>query len=162
MIRQPVIRKQRRQRQTLRHGGAGSVQAYKGNVQLPQAEAGADALIQQIPGKEHVYLTVQQLRFLQRKGNRLLLKLALGLLPGFHPKGGVLEHLVKAGTQRPLPLFFSHHSGEGPQAGPSGHPIGAVGQLFRHKNRSFPPATETAGYRRESPRKGWTRRRRTQ
>ena len=43
-----------RQGQRLAHGGAGAVQAVEGDAEVPQAEGGADALVQQVPGADIV------------------------------------------------------------------------------------------------------------
>ena len=54
-----AIDKQSRQGQAFAHGGTGTIEAIKGDFEVPKAKGGADALIQQIPC-QHI---VQVLRY---------------------------------------------------------------------------------------------------
>ena len=65
-FRKAAVNEQRRQRQCLAHGGAGSVQAEKGDAQFPQTEGGTDALVQQVPRQYIVHIARLQPRLLQR------------------------------------------------------------------------------------------------
>ena len=98
-----------RQNQPLAEGGAGPVQAEKGDLLFPSRVGGTDALVEQVPGEQIVQLPGGEPPFLERKGQGLLLHGPLGLLPGGLPKGVVLVDIVKAGGQRALPLHAAHH-----------------------------------------------------
>ncbi|MPM86015.1 hypothetical protein SDC9_133098 [bioreactor metagenome] len=79
-----------RQRQRFPHGGAGAVESEKGNVEVPQAKRGSDALIQKVPRKNIIQIAGVQLRLIQGGLHHLLLHAGLGLFPGFFPEKRVL------------------------------------------------------------------------
>ena len=106
--------------QALRHGGAGAVQSQKWHALPPHGKAGADALVQQVAGAEHVQLLRRKKRFLQRPLQRLLLHLAFGLFPSFLAEFGILRDHIEPAGQRTLTLFFAHDAGPGQQRGRCG------------------------------------------
>ena len=123
------------QGQALPHGGAGPVQAEKRNLEIPQAEGGADALVQQVPGQDVVQFRRGQPALFQGPGQGLLLHGGLGLLPGVLPEEGIRAQQVKMPRQGAVGLEFSadvgigHHAG-GPQ---QSHRLPAQAS-GRHKN----------------------------
>ena len=92
-----------------RHGGAGPVQPDEGDAQLPQAVGGAGALVQQVPGKNHLEVLGGKLPLFQRDADGLLLEAALRLLPGLLPQGTVLPQSVKGGGQGAFALLLGTH-----------------------------------------------------
>ena len=108
------------QNQPLAEGGAGPVQAEEGNFLLPGRVRGADALVEQVAGKQPVQLLGGEGALLKGQGQGLLLHSPFGLLPGGLPKGVVLVDIVKAGGQRALPLHASHHIGGAEDGGRRG------------------------------------------
>ena len=123
------------QGQALPHGGAGPVQAEKRNLKVPQAEGGADALVQQVPGQDVVQFRRGQPALFQGPGQGLLLHGGLRLLPGVLSEEGIRAQQVKMLRQGAVGLEFSadvgigHHAG-GPQ---QGHRLPAQAS-GRHKN----------------------------
>ena len=67
--------------------------------------AGADALVEQIPGKEEIQHRCGLLGLLQGRRQRPFLHLHLRFLPAPLPKGGIGGDHVKAVLQRPVPLL---------------------------------------------------------
>ena len=102
-----------RQRQGLPHGGAGAVETVKGDVEFPQTEGGADALVQQVSGENIVQIGGGQACLFQRTAQNPLLHGGLRLLPGLFPKEGVLFQFVKIGGQGPLTFHFTADGSEG-------------------------------------------------
>ena len=54
LLAKAAVQHQGGQGEALAHGGAGPIQAEEGQAVLPGGEGGADALVQQVPGKEKV------------------------------------------------------------------------------------------------------------
>ena len=109
---EPPVQQHGRQREGLGHGGAGPIQAEKGDVGPPDGKSGADALVEQVPGQDIIQTGGGLSRLLQGGGQGQTLHGALGLLPAGLAEGVIRADLVKGGGQRPLALFFSHHAGK--------------------------------------------------
>lgn len=106
-----AVREHGRHRQGEGHGGARAVQPGKGDVQLPQAKGGGDALVEQVAGKDHVDLRRGERRLGQRADDRLTHEGALRLFPGGLAHGGIGKNVIELLTQRPLALLFTHDGG---------------------------------------------------
>ena len=83
------VNEQRRQRQALSHGGAGAVQPVEGDMEAPQAEGGADALVQQVPSQHVVQFTGGEATLFQRPAQDPLLHGGFSLFPCLFPKEGI-------------------------------------------------------------------------
>ena len=99
------------------HGGAGTVQPEKGDAEVPQAEGGADALVQQVPGQHAVQLSRLQSRLVQRPLQNPFLHGRLRLFPGLFSEKGVVAQFVKIFGQRALALHPPADIGEGQHRG---------------------------------------------
>ena len=121
------------QGQRFAHGGAGAVKPVKGDVELPQAEGGADALVQQVACQNIVDVSGGQLGPFQRSLQHSLLHGGLGLLPAFFSEERVVVDLVKIAAQGPLSLHFAADVGPGEHRGGMVQPHGLAPQSFlRH------------------------------
>jgi len=96
----PPINQQGRKRKTLTHGGAGTVQAVEGDVEVPQTEGGADALIQQITRQNIIQLGGRQMGLVQCPLQYPLLHGGFSLFPSFFAEKWVTAQLVEIGGQR--------------------------------------------------------------
>ena len=95
------------------HGGAGPVEPVKGDVEIPQAEGRADALVEQVPRQHVVQLSRREAPLLQRPAEGDLLHRALRLLPGLLSEKAVLAEIVKISGQGTFPLLLAAHGGVG-------------------------------------------------
>ena len=118
------------QGQTLPHGGAGPVEPEKGDVLPPGGEGGADALVEQVAGKEPVHGGGSLAGLVQRQGEGLLLHGALRLLPGGLPKGVIRADEVEGAGQRALPFLLAHYIGVSGQGGRVGKGHRLTAQFF--------------------------------
>ena len=125
-----AVQQHGRQRQTLRHGGAGPVQPEKGHVLSPDGKAGADALIEQVPCQQIVQGGHADAGLVQGSGQSQLLHGALRLLPAPLPEGVVLADVVKGGGQGTLPLLLTNHAGAADHRGRMLQDRGMAAQLF--------------------------------
>ena len=122
-----------RQRQGFAHGGAGTVQAVEGNAEVPQAEGGADALVQQVSGADIVQVAGLQLGLIQRPLDNLFLHGGFRLFPGLFSEEGIIGQLVKVGGQGALRLLLAADVGVGDDGGGMGKSDGAFADtLFVH------------------------------
>ena len=119
------------QREAFRHGGAGPVEAEKGDVLPPDGEGGGDALVQKVSGEDIVQRGGGLLGLVQGVLQRHSLHGALGLLKAGLAKGVVLIDEVKRGGQRPFPLLFAHHVGVAGDGGRVCEGHGLPAQFFR-------------------------------
>ena len=126
----PAVDQHGRQGQGLPHGGAGAVEAEEGDAEVPQAEGGADALVQQVPGQDIVQVLRFQFRFLQGLPQHRLLHGGLRLLPGLLPEEGVGLQPVEVVRQGALAFKFSPDVGEGQHGGGMGQGHGPAAQAF--------------------------------
>ena len=97
---------------------------------LPGGKGGADALVQQVSGKQPVQSGGTLSQLVQRQSERLFLHGALRLFPGGLPKGIVAVNEIKGLSQRALPLQLSHYIGAGQKGGGMGESHGLLSQLF--------------------------------
>ena len=125
-----AVNQQGRQAQTFPHGGAGAVQPVKGDVEVPQAEGGADALVQQIPRQDIVQVLRRQLRLVKGPLEDGFLHGGLRLLPGLLPEEGVGIDLVKVVRQRALALELPADIGKGENGGGMGQDHGLAAQTL--------------------------------
>ena len=98
-----------RQTQRLSHGGAGSIQAKKRNLQVHGAKGCGNQLAQQIPCKQVPYVFPPVSSLFQIKERRPALQFALRRLPVFLAEHGICLYLIKAASQRSLSLLLSHN-----------------------------------------------------
>ena len=125
-----AVDQQGRQAQALSHGGAGTVEPVEGHPEVPQAEGGADTLVQQISGQDIVQVLRRQLRLLQRSLKDRLLHGGLCFLPGLFPEEGVVADLVKKVRQGALALEFPPNIGKGEDGGGMGQGHGLAAQTL--------------------------------
>lgn len=97
--------------QTLRHGGAGTVKPQMGDAGIAQAEGGADALVQKIPGQDQVEILLFHSGLFSQFFQRHLLHFFLCLFPGLLAEIRVLRCDVKCVGQRTLRLLLACHAG---------------------------------------------------
>ena len=132
-----------RQTQALPQGGAGPVQPKIGQTVGSGGIGRADALVQQIPGKQPVGLGRAGASPVQGQGEGLLLHQPLRPLPGGLPQRVVLGHHVEIRPQGARPLLLAHHIGPARQHRGTGQGGGLSAQLlFRHR---APPRPNIAG-----------------
>ena len=96
----------------------------------------ADALVEQVSGKQEVDLLLLYAALLQRQVDGLLLHQRLGLFPGLFAEGGVVGEIVEVVCQRALLLLFGPHRGKAQHAGRGGELQGFGSDSFCH---SFTP-----------------------
>ena len=101
-----------RKQQGLRHRRARAVKTQRRHAAVAQAEARADALIQQVPGKGRVKIRIGQPGLFQRQLQRHLLHAALGPLPALFAECRVLHRCRKLIAERPLALLFPSDGGK--------------------------------------------------
>ena len=65
-VRESAAYRHGSQQQAFRHGGAGPVQPKVGYAGVPQGKGGADALVQQITGENHVKIRHSQTGFFRQ------------------------------------------------------------------------------------------------
>ena len=103
----------RRQQQALGHGGAGPVKPQMGDPGVAQGKAGADALVQQVPGEDQVQIPLLQLRLVQQLFQGQLLHFLFGLLPGLFSEFCVHALDVEAVAQGAFGFLFPGNAGPG-------------------------------------------------
>ena len=118
--RKPRVHKHAGKAETFRHGGAGAVQPEEGDCHLAGGIGRADALVEQVAGKQKVDLLLLHAALLQRQVDGLLLHQRLGLFPGLFAEGGVVGEIVEIVCQRALLLLFGPHRGKAQHAGRGG------------------------------------------
>ena len=106
------------------------MEPVEGPPEVPQAEGGADTLVQQISGQDIVQVLRCQLRLLQRSLKDCLLHGGLCLLPGLFPEEGVVADLVKKVRQGALALEFPPNIGKGEDGGGMGQGHGLAAQTL--------------------------------
>ena len=132
-----------RQTQALPQGGAGPVQPEIGQPVGPGGIGCADALVQQVPGKQPVGLGRTGARPVQSQGEGLLLHQPLCPLPGGLAQGVVLGYHIEIRPKGARPLLLAHHIGPASQHRGTGQGGGLSAQLlFRHR---APPRPSIAG-----------------
>ena len=104
-------------RQAFAHRRAGAVQPVKGDAEFAQGEGGADALIEQVTGKNRVQLAGLKIGFFQSAGKRVLLHRAFALFPCFFAPEVVFTQLVKVVLQRTARLHAAADRREGKNGG---------------------------------------------
>lgn len=99
------------QTQALAHGGAGPVQADKGNAQIPGRKGGGDDLIQQVAAQQKLYVFHPLPALLHRRGNGAQIQLPLRQLKALLPVHFIFGYLIEAVSQRALALLAAHKGG---------------------------------------------------
>ena len=100
-------------KQTLRHGGAGSVEPQVGSACIAHGESGANALVEQVPGEHQVQLRPFQLPLFQQQPQSRFLHGFLCQLPAALTEIGVLAGFVEGVAQGTFRFLFSRHAGPG-------------------------------------------------
>ena len=85
----------RGQQKTLTAGRTGAVQTEIGDAVGHQALAGGYALVLQIPGEQHIHLTVVKVRLFHQNRKHQPGQLALGMLPGVGAETVALVVIIK-------------------------------------------------------------------
>ena len=107
-----ALEHQRGEQQALGHCRAGTVQSQIGDLAVLHGKGAADALVEQIPGEDHVEGGARYLRLGTAELEALLEHMALGLLPARFAEGRVLGDIVEALAQRALSLLAADDAGE--------------------------------------------------
>ena len=124
--------------QAFGHGGAGPVEPQVGDSQIPQGKGRADALVQQIPGKDQVKIRQKDSRLFRQFFQGLLLHMVFRLFPGILPKVGIPAFEVEGMGQGPLRLLLSGDAGPGGDDGALGQGKALPSPFVTcHKNTFF-------------------------
>ena len=125
-----AVDKQSRQGQAFAHGGTGTIEAIKGDFEVPKAKGGADALVQQVSGQDAVHLLGGNASLFHCPAQGELLHGGFPLLPAFLPEVGVLIQLIEIAGQRALGLLFTADVGVGQDTHRAPQPHGLPPQAF--------------------------------